>query len=77
MSDRTDTSRRHWLRSVGRLSLAAALGGGVTALVARNDAECTDPGLCRGCAELARCNLPNAASVRQAIRDKQGYTDAR
>lgn len=69
-------NRRGFLRSIGRASLALALGGGVGALVARNG-ECPSPGLCRGCASLGACELPEAMTARQAMQDERGRTDVR
>jgi len=72
-----DMERRDWLRTVGRLGVAVALGGGVGALALRPGRRCEEASLCRGCALLERCELPDAASMRQAVRNEQGWIDAR
>lgn len=62
-----DQSRRGFLRSVGRITLLAALTGGTALLVGRRNKEtCVNSGICRGCAEFSGCGLPQALSAKRA-----------
>jgi len=54
--------------------LALLVGGGVGALALR-DGECAGGALCRGCAELSTCGLPDAASLRRTEGTEQRWTD--
>ena len=64
-------SRREFLRGVGRAAGGAALAALAAGLVfgrrvaARRD-ECVGNGLCRGCAALADCRLPEGKAARVA-----------
>ena len=59
--------RRDFLKALAR---GAGLGGllGVTALTLRRGSfRCSAAGPCRACALFARCDLPRASQVRQAL----------
>lgn len=72
MSLRDGRGRREFLRGVGRYALALLLGGGVGAMVARDGRGCANPGICRDCAALEGCRLPQALQFRQAPRGEPG-----
>ncbi|MGD2175748.1 MAG: hypothetical protein PVJ27_10130 [Candidatus Brocadiaceae bacterium] len=72
MSRQPDTGRRRFLLAMGRSALALLLGGGIGALIARDGEECTPRGMCRGCAVLDTCHLPEALAARRAGRGKRG-----
>ncbi len=77
MSERPDGTRRGFLLVLGRYSLALLLSAGVGGLSLRRRGDCRDPGLCRQCALLERCDLPGAVSIRESVEATQGCTDAR
>ncbi|MFQ5808349.1 MAG: hypothetical protein ACE5JM_01915 [Armatimonadota bacterium] len=72
MSQRVDAGRRGFLLRMGRYALALLLGGGIGALVAREGEACTTRDMCRGCAVLDTCDLPEALSARRAARGERG-----
>jgi hypothetical protein len=63
-----DENRREFLRSLGRKTALGALVLGTGSLVARpgNREECVSNGICRGCAEVAECGLPQALSFKES-----------
>lgn len=77
MSERPDGGRRGFLLALGRYSLAVLLSAGVGGLSVRRRGRCQDPGLCRQCALLQTCDLPNAVSARESAEPGQGWNDAR
>ena len=69
-------SRREFLRTAfrgGALAALAAVGValGRRAWLNRQDHECVNQGVCRGCAALDGCVLPQALSMRQATSQDQ------
>ena len=65
--------RREFLRSSLRYAILAALAAVASALAARRaatpeQANCPKIKLCRGCASLRTCVLPQAAEVRATAK---------
>ncbi len=68
-------TRRESFRTLARLCMLAALGGGAALLlkrrgVAPTDAgrqTCTASGICRGCPSLAGCGVPQALALKSAV----------
>jgi hypothetical protein len=75
------TSRRDFLKNMGRASLLGAIGGSVGLLLFKrrfslNPAHvCINQGICRGCSEFDDCILPQALSARNAIDAEQATGD--
>ena len=73
--DNKKQNRREWLRTLAR---GAALVGlsvmGVLATTknprAPQEEECTNRYLCRNCATLTKCRLPQALSLKQVLTKK-------
>jgi hypothetical protein len=66
-------NRRAFLKACGRYGLLAGLAALTTRLLTRDrgtdgNQRCLSAGVCRNCAELARCDLPNAQDAKQALR---------
>jgi hypothetical protein len=66
-------SRREFLRGGLRYALLAGVGMAAATLARRRCDElpgqgCISDGLCRGCAVLGDCGLPQAQSFRQATK---------
>lgn len=69
MKDKTDESRRAFLLTLARGLVAGGLLAGAAALLAKHGGErCNGDGICRDCAALAECGLPQALSVKEAVR---------
>ena len=68
----TRESRREFLRTWARRLAVGILAGGGVALASRkpNDAAvdhtCINQGICPGCPSFKECELPQAASAKQA-----------
>jgi hypothetical protein len=65
-----DPRRRQFLSLIARVAAAAAMVATVGSLMAREHRqgeECTSNGVCRDCASLRDCALPQAMSCRQAL----------
>jgi hypothetical protein len=67
--------RRGFFRALGRAAGFVGLGGlaGVFLLrrqVTADDHQCINRGVCRGCSRAERCILPQAASARQARKER-------
>jgi len=60
-------SRRNFLQSLGRVTLAGLLVGGVGALIAGPAEDCVNQGVCQGCPILHGCRLPQAEIVRDTL----------
>jgi hypothetical protein len=75
VNETPDGTRRGFLLTMGRYSLALLVGGGV-GLLSLGRGECTDQGLCRQCALFEGCELPVAVSLRQSAEARRGWTDA-
>ena len=73
MSDDYNESRREFFRTLGRGVLAALCLAGIGALTLKPGETCDRNGLCRGCASLADCSLPQALSARAATVGKVGH----
>ncbi|KPK77351.1 MAG: hypothetical protein AMJ79_03475 [Phycisphaerae bacterium SM23_30] len=68
-------SRRQWLRSLARGGLLAGISViGISAATKKQhlplEEKCTRRCLCRNCAVLNRCRLPQALSLKQALTKK-------
>ena len=63
-------SRRNFLQSLGRVTLAGLLVGGVGALIAGPDEDCINEGVCRGCPVSQGCRLPQAELVQDTLTDE-------
>ena len=68
-------TRREFLRSLARAAGLGALALLAAALIARRrpagaDGRCPYDGRCRGCPELGRCRLPQAASPAEGNSPK-------
>ena len=65
-------SRRQFLRGLGRGAVLASLAA--AALLARRKRQgasgesCTDRGICRSCASLGSCGLPQAYSALKLLK---------
>jgi hypothetical protein len=68
-------SRREFFRATGRGLAGGALALGAVVLGMRNrqhqalnpeDHKCINQSICKGCSKYSRCNLPAAASAKQA-----------
>jgi hypothetical protein len=64
MSREQESTRRVFLRDLGRIVVAGLLVGGVGAVVRRNGAECDLGGRCDGCPALQGCERPEADAAR-------------
>ena len=63
--------RREFLRRLARQAALGALAGGIAALIARRRPEgesCSNDGICRGCPAYHGCGLPQALTMREALR---------
>ena len=62
--------RREFLRSGVRYALLGALAAVASALAARRTSQsrCPQIKLCRGCASLPACGLPQALEIKAAAR---------
>ncbi|HEY3376947.1 MAG TPA: hypothetical protein VGL77_05570 [Armatimonadota bacterium] len=59
--------RREFFRSLIRYALLTLFGGGISLLLGRRwEESCHNAGICRGCASLRICGLPQALSARAA-----------
>lgn len=68
VSEGRATSRREFLRVLGRGAALAGLGAAAAVLAARTlvrGGACTGNPLCGGCQRLADCRLPRAAAYKQ------------
>ncbi len=63
-------SRRNFLQSLGRVTLAGLLVGGVGTLIARPAQHCINQGVCRGCPVSQGCRLPQAELARDTLSDE-------
>jgi hypothetical protein len=72
-------NRREFFRSAARAGAGAALGGlGVLLAFSRrggrsgaNEDPCHREGICRGCGRAEECGLPQAISLREAMKGGQ------
>ena len=62
-------SRRNFLQSLGRVTLAGLLVGGVGTLIARPAQHCINQGVCQGCPVWSGCRLPQAELARDTSTD--------
>ena len=62
-------SRRNFLQSLGRVTLAGLLVGGVGALIAGPAEDCVNQGVCRGCPVSQGCRLPQAELAQDTLTD--------
>jgi len=69
MNRKTDptSTRRQWLRSLGRWTIGGALAAGAALLLRRDRDQCTEQYQCRGCPMARDCGLPQAVDHRQRI----------
>jgi len=70
-SNRNKTSRREWLRTVGRGAGLAGLAALGVVLTAREGDACIADGACHTCRILGRCDLPEARSARRTDAKRQ------
>ncbi len=71
MANEVDTrrTRREFLKDIGRKAAIFGLVSGTARLVTkpgRHSESCVGSGICRDCASLSTCGLPQALSVREA-----------
>ncbi len=71
--DTESASRREFLRGGLRYALLAGVGTAVATVVSKRRAAlpgqtCASNGLCRGCAVVSDCGLPQALSFKQATK---------
>lgn len=63
-------SRRDFLYSLSRVTLAGLLVGGVGALIAGPAENCVNQGVCPGCPVLQGCRLPQAELTKVTLSDE-------
>jgi len=73
MSESSDPSRRQFLRTLVRWTIAPAMVAAVGDITFRQGETCVNNTICRTCGVASTCGLPQALSYRDATKRGESH----